>query len=144
MKLYDKQLNKNLAEKLINPNYLTYRVLKVGFNITLETHHINHVNSKLLLNPNYPEFGIEVRKIRKTIKKHPIFVLDQKININSNIKVFPARFDKQDEDNQVLDETELFINLNINHNLTESDLDKIDVRSPLEHQIQQQEMKDSG
>ena len=34
--------------------------------------------------------------------------------------------------------------MNFNHNLTESDLDKIDVRSPLEHQIQQQEMKDSG
>ena len=57
--------------------------------------------------------------------------------------VFSARFDKQDEDNQVLDETELFINININHNLAESDPDKIDVRSPLEHQIQQQEMKDS-
>ena len=26
--------------------------------------------------------------------------------------VYSARFDKQDEDNQVLDETELFINLN--------------------------------
>ena len=32
----------------------------------------------------------------------------------------------------------------INHNLTESDLDKIDNKSPLEHQIQQLEMKDSG
>ena len=58
--------------------------------------------------------------------------------------VFSARFDKQDEDNQVLDETELFINLNINYNSTESDLDKIDVRSPLEYQKQQQEMRDSG
>ena len=57
--------------------------------------------------------------------------------------VFSARFDKQDENNQVLDETELFINLNINQNLTQSDLDKIDIRSPLEHQIKQQEMKDS-
>ena len=38
--------------------------------------------------------------------------------------VFLARFDKQDEDNQLLDETELFINLKINHNLTESDLKK--------------------
>ena len=55
-----------------------------------------------------------------------------------------ARFYKQDEDKQVLDETELLINLNINHNLTESDLDKIDIKSPFEHQIQQQEMKDSG
>ena len=58
--------------------------------------------------------------------------------------VFSARFDKQDENNQVLDETELFNSLNINHNLTESDLDKIDIKSPLEQQIQQQELKDSG
>ena len=34
--------------------------------------------------------------------------------------------------------------MKINHNLTESALDKIDVRSPLEHPIQKQEMKDSG
>ena len=58
--------------------------------------------------------------------------------------VFSARFDKQDEDNQVLDETELLINLNINHNLTENDRENFDVRSPLEHQIQQQEMKHSS
>ena len=58
--------------------------------------------------------------------------------------VFSARFDEQDADNQVLDETELFINLNINHNLTETDIDIIDIKSPLDHQIQQQEMKNSG
>ena len=58
--------------------------------------------------------------------------------------VFSARFDKQNEDNQILDEIELFINLNINHNLTQTDLDNINVVSSLEHQIQQQEMKDSG
>ena len=58
--------------------------------------------------------------------------------------MFSARFDKQDEDNQVLDETELFINLNINHTLTQTVIDNIAVKSPLEHQIQQQEMKDSG
>ena len=34
--------------------------------------------------------------------------------------------------------------MNINHNITESDLDKFDVRSPIEHQIQQQELKESG
>ena len=43
-----------------------------------------------------------------------------------------------------MDETEFFNILNINHNLTEIDLDKDDVRSPWEHQIQLQEMKDSG
>ena len=58
--------------------------------------------------------------------------------------VFSATFDKQDEHNQVLEETELYIILNTNHNLTQTDLDNIDVISPLEHQIQQQEVKDSG
>ena len=36
------------------------------------------------------------------------------------------------------------MNLKINHKLTESDIDNIDVRSQLEHQIQIQETKDSG
>ena len=50
-----------------------------------------------------------------------------------NIKyqtIFLARFDEQDEDNQVLDGTELFVILNINQNLTEKDLDNIESKSP--------------
>ena len=58
--------------------------------------------------------------------------------------MFSARFDKQDENGQLLDETEFFINLNMNYNITQSDVDNIDLKSPLEHQIQKQEMKDSG
>ena len=144
-KLDDKQLNKELARKKINPYYFTDRILQVGFNITLERHHINHANGKLIIKPNYPEFGIEVRYINKIIKEssiiHARLINQYKFRYQT---VFSARFDKQDEDNQVLDETEIFINLNINQNLTESDLDKIDVISPLEFQIQQPEMKDSG
>ena len=34
--------------------------------------------------------------------------------------------------------------MKINHNITETDIDNIDVKSPLEHQIQKQKMKDSG
>ena len=34
--------------------------------------------------------------------------------------------------------------MNINHNLTQTDIVNFDVKSPLEHQIQQQELKDSG
>ena len=59
-------------------------------------------------------------------------------------QVFSARFDKQDEDNQVLDETDLFIRLNIIHSLTETDIHNIDILFPLENRIQKQEMKDSG
>ena len=125
--------------------YFTDRNLKVGFKINLDSHHFNHANSKLTILPNYPEFAIEVRYIIKIIKE--LSVIYVRLTNQYNFKyqlIFSAIFDKQDKDNQGLDETELFISLNINHNLTESDIDKIVVKSPLEQQIQQQEIKDSG
>ena len=137
IKLNDKQLNKEIAKKMINPFYFTDRNLKVGFKINLDTHHINHANSKLTITPNYPEFGIEVRYINKIIKE--LSVIYARLINQYKFKyqtVLSARFDKQDEDNQVLDETERFIILNINNNLTETDIDNIDVKSPLEHQTQ--------
>ena len=124
-------MNKELAKKLLNPYYFTDRNLKVGFKFTLDSHHNNHANSKLTIIPNYPEFGIEVRYINKIMKE--FFVIYARILNQCNFKyqtVFSATFDKQDEDNQVLDETELFNNLNINHNLTQNDLDSNGIKSP--------------
>ena len=145
IKLDDNQLNKELAKKMINPYYFTDRKLQVGFKINLDSHHINHLNSKLTITPNFKEFGIEVRYINKIMKElsaiYARLINQYKFRYHT---VFSARFDKQNEDNQVLDETELFINLNINHKLTQNDLDNINVVSSLEQQIQQQEMKDSG
>ena len=143
--LDDKQLNKELAKKIINPHYFADRLLQVGFNITLKSHHINHANSKLNIEPNYPNFGIEVRYVNKIVKDSSVIYARLKNQYRFKYQtVFSARIDKQDEDNQVLDETELFNKLNINHNLTETDIDNIDIKSPLEHHIQQKEMKYRG
>ena len=57
--------------------------------------------------------------------------------------LFSASFYKNNEEDQRNDSTELFINLNINHILTETDIDNIDVKSQLEHQIDFQETKES-
>ena len=130
---------------MFNLYYFTGKNLKVGFKSNLVSHHSYHANSKLTITLNYPEFGIEVRYFNKIMKE--LYVIYAKLKKQYKFKyqtVFSARFDKQDEDNQVLDETELFINLNIDHNSTETDINIIDVKSPLEHQIQQQDMKDSG
>ena len=138
IKLDDKQLNKELAKKMINPYYFTDRNLKVGFKINLDSHHINHANSKLTISPNHPEFGIEFRYINKIMKK--LAVIYARLINQYKFKyqtVFSARFDKQDEDSRLLDETELFINLNINHNLTQTDFDEIDIVSPLNNQIRE-------
>ena len=58
--------------------------------------------------------------------------------------LFSASFYNISEEYERGDEIELFINLNINHKLKESDINNIDVKSQLEHQIQIQETKESG
>ena len=57
--------------------------------------------------------------------------------------LFSAGFYKNNEEDQRKNEIELYMNLKINHNLTESEIDNIDVRSQLEHQIQIKETKES-
>ena len=145
IRLDDQQLNRELAKKMINPYNFTDRNLKFGFKINLDSHHNNHPNSKLTITPNFLEFGIETRYKNKIIKE--LSVIYARLINQYKFKyqtIFSARFDKQEEDNRALDETKLFINLNINHNLTQTDIDNIDIKSQLEHQIQQQERKDSG
>ena len=144
-KLDDKQLNKELAKMMINPYYFSDRNLQVAYKINLDSQHNNHLNSKLTITSNFKNTGIEFRFFNKIMREITIIyarlINQYKFRYQT---VFSARFDKQDEDGQLLDETELFINLNNNQNLTQSDLDIINITFPLERQIQQQEMKDSG
>ena len=145
IRLDDRQLNKKLAKKMINPYFFTNRALQVAFKINLDSRHKNHANSKLTITPNFPEFGIKLRYINEIMKELAMIyarLLNQyKFKYQT---VFSAKFDQQDEDGELLDEIELFNNININQKLTQSDLDKINIIFPLEFQIQQQEMKDSG
>ena len=53
--------------------------------------------------------------------------------------MFFARFDKQDEDDQIVDEIEITKVLKKNQNLTQSAFDIFNTRSHLERQIQNQE-----
>ena len=130
---------------MFNPYYFTDRELQAGFNVSLISHHINHANSKIIVRPNYPEIGIEVRYINKFRRELSVIyariINEYKFNFQA---VFSARFHKQVENIQVLDETEVCINLNVNHILTETYIDNIDIGSQLEHQIQIQETKKTG
>ena len=49
IRLDDKQLNKELAKKMINPYYFSDRNLKVAYKINLDSHHNNHLKSKLTI-----------------------------------------------------------------------------------------------
>ena len=90
------------------------------------------------MTPNYPEFGVEVQYILKISEELSIIyarlINQYKFKYET---VLSERFDKQDEDNRVVEEMESINNLNINQNLTQTDIDNIDIKSPLEHQIRQ-------
>ena len=137
--------DKVLAKMMINLYYFIDENLKIGFKINLECHNINHANSILTVTPKFPEFGIEFRYINKIVKE--LSVIYARLINQYKFKYhtfFSASFYKINEEDQRSNETELYMNLKINHNLTESDINNIDVRSQLEHQIQIQETKESG
>ena len=117
----------------------------MGFNIKLASHNINHTSCKNVIEPNFPKLGNKNRYVSKTLKE--LATIFARFINQYNFKyqlIFSARFDKQDEDKQVLHQTEFFKKLNINQNLTESDIDITDVISSLEHQVQNGETKDNG
>ena len=137
--------DKELAKMMINPYYFIDEFLKNDFKINLESHNISHANSILIITLKFPEFGIVFRYIYKIIKE--LSVIYARLINQYKFKyhtLFSASFYKIIEEDQRNNEIELYINLNINHNLTESDFDIIDVRSQLEHQIQIQETKEAG
>ena len=69
IKLGNKELDKELAKKLITPYYFTDRNLKIGFKINLDIHNINHANSVLTITLIYTDFGIETRIINRILKE---------------------------------------------------------------------------
>ena len=137
--------DKELAKIMINPYYFIDKNLKIGSKINLESHNFSHANSILSILPKFPEFGIEFRYINKIVKELSV-IYARLINqyIFKYHTLFSASFYKINEEDERYNQFELYMNLKTNNNLTESDIDNIDVRSQLDHQIQMQELKDSG
>ena len=114
---------------MVNPYYFTDEKLKIGFKINLESHNFNHANSLLTIEPNFPDFRIDTIYVNKILKELAI-IYGRLINqyISEYHTLFSASFYKINEEDQRIDEIELFFNLNINHNLTETDINNIDVK----------------
>ena len=119
--------------------------LKIGFKINGESHKIKNAKSILTIISTYTDFGIETRYINKILEEmatiYARLINQYKFNYHM---LFSASFCRNFEEDQRNNEIEKFINLSINHNLTETDHIGIDVKSQLENQIQIQETMDSG
>ena len=66
-KTKDKELDKQLAKKMISPFFFNDGNLKICFKINLDSHNINHANSMLSITPIYTDFGIETRYINEIL-----------------------------------------------------------------------------
>ena len=92
-----------------------------------------------IITPNISEYEVQVCYINHIIKQlsniYARLINQYKFRYQT---VFSAVFDKQNED-----EKELFIDLNVSNSLSQSDIDKIDVISPLKHKIHDEEIRDS-
>ena len=127
-----------------DPYYFFDENLKTVFKINLESHNVNHANSILTITPMYQEFGIDTRYNNKIIAEMATIYARLKNQYKFKYHIFfSASFYKTNEEDQRSKETEFFIKLNGNHNITASDINDIDVKSQLEHQIQIQETKES-
>ena len=66
IRINDKELTKELARKMINPQYFINENLHVVFKINLESHSVSHAKSVLTITLFYPDFGIETIYTKKT------------------------------------------------------------------------------
>ena len=116
--------------------------MNAAFNNNLDSHHIIHKNSKVSMEPNRLEnkkfFVNDIMKRRSTTYA----ALKSQYKIKYQL-AFSARFEIQDKDDQVLDETEKEYNLIFNQNMKESEVDKIKVKFQWERQTHNEETKNS-
>ena len=69
IKMNDKELDKEKAIKMIIPYFFIDENLRMGFEVNLENHNINHAISLLNIEPNFPDIGIETRYINMILKE---------------------------------------------------------------------------
>ena len=69
IKKNDKELDEELAKKMVNPYHFINENLKVVFKINLESHNNNHEYSISTNAPNFPDIGNETIYINKILKE---------------------------------------------------------------------------
>ena len=104
-----------------NPYYFSNENIQIGFKIILDSQNLNHANSILSIIPFYPYFVFETRYIKKILSELAT-IYARLINHYEFIQhtIFPASVYRIDKVNQRSDEYDFFIDLNINHKLTET------------------------
>ena len=72
-KMNNKELDEELAKKMVKPYYFTVKSFEKGFKIKLESHNISHANSILSIIPMESDFRRQTTITAKSQKRWLLF-----------------------------------------------------------------------
>ena len=134
-----------MIKKDENLYHFTDKTLKAACNIAVENYHDKNVNSTLTIAPKYEIIGIAEYHIDKIVielaKIYATLVNQYKFIYQLSFLAFCNKYGEEEE---ITSQIELPNILTFTENLTQSDLNKIDIQWALENRIQKIEMKESG
>ena len=144
-KVIDKETNKNDKRNDKIEYKLTDNILNIAYDITVDRHHKKDLNSQITITSKYDNTGIEMYYIDKIFKElcyiYAKFINHYKFKYQLS---FMLLFYKFEEDGDIRKEAEMVINLNMTNNLTQSEIDNVDIQWDLEARKQNLEMRESG
>ena len=144
-KVIDKETNKNDKRNDKIEYKLTDNILNIAYDITVDRHHKKDLNSQITITSKYDNTGIEMYYIDKIFTElshiNAKFLNQYKFKYQLS---FMLLFYKFEEDGDFRKEAEMVINLIITNNLTQSEIDNVDIQWDLEAREQNLEMRKSG
>ena len=137
-----KETNKKKNNK-IKYKFTDY-ILDTAYDITVDSHHKKDINSQITITSKFDNiFGIEIYYINDIFKEmahiYARFINQYKFKYQIS---FMLLFNKSEQDGDIRRETEMTVNLNMVNNLTQSEIDNVNVQWDLEARKQNIEMKD--
>ena len=139
-----KELKKNENNKI---EYKFHdNTLDISYDITVDRHHKKNLNSQITVTSKfYDIFGIEMYYINDIFKEmahiYAKFIIQYKFKYQLS---FMLLFYKFEEDGDIRKEAEMTINMKMTNNLTQSEIDNVDIQWDLEARIQNLQMRESG
>ena len=129
MKRVVKEVFKVSDTKVENQYYFTDRKLKIAYDINIDNHHDKHANSMITITSKFNNIGIDISHINKLMEEishiYAKLINQYKFKYQSTFLVL---FNKYGEDNEITSEVQLPITLGITHNLTQTEIDNINIQ----------------
>ena len=140
-----KETNKNIKRNDKIEYKFTDVILNKIYDITVDRHHKKDLNSQITITSKFDNTGIEMYYIDKIFKEmahiYAKYINQYKFKYQLS---FMLLFYKFEEDGDIRTEAEMTITLNMTNNLTQSEINNVNIQWDVEARKQNLEMRESG